>query len=300
MKMVTNKDAKMIYSKYWFKHMSLEMFPTIYIDEYWEYTIDLFNLRDDWEWFLKVFNKEFSSAKEYIEESERVKDEIMNNFYTYDIKEKLLSYKIDNYHFPFKNIYDIPEGVYWVIDLVGAFNLALKYLDVIKPGTTYDNVLEKVTKSELLKKSKVLRVQSYYKLDAPFKRILYNVCDKILYQMTQTKEFNEKVNSQDIVAICGDSLYIPISKNVELVEGDCTIGNVCVHVKKMEIKSVMFNGEKIKWLNTNSTCFFYKNNYPQYVSTDEYLCLMKTIKNQQLNQIDKTVGYEEEIFYVMD
>ena len=64
---ITNKDAKMIYAKYWHKNMSMEMFPTIYIDKYWDYTINLFELNDDWNWFLERFNEEFKSAKEYIE-----------------------------------------------------------------------------------------------------------------------------------------------------------------------------------------------------------------------------------------
>ena len=34
MNTITNKDAKMIYAKYWHKNMSMEMFPTIYIDKY--------------------------------------------------------------------------------------------------------------------------------------------------------------------------------------------------------------------------------------------------------------------------
>ena len=74
MNTITNKDAKMIYAKYWYKNMKMEMFPTIYIDKYWDYTINLFELNDDWNWFLERFNEEFKSAKEYIEESEKVKD----------------------------------------------------------------------------------------------------------------------------------------------------------------------------------------------------------------------------------
>ena len=80
MNTITNKDAKMIYAKYWHKNMSMEMFPTIYIDKYWDYTINLFELNDDWNWFLERFNEEFKSAKEYIEESERVKGILLDNF----------------------------------------------------------------------------------------------------------------------------------------------------------------------------------------------------------------------------
>ena len=99
MNTITNKDAKMIYAKYWHKNMSMEMFPTIYIDKYWDYTINLFELNDDWNWFLERFNKEFKSAKEYIEESEKVKDILLDNFCTSDINEKLMAYHIDNYNF---------------------------------------------------------------------------------------------------------------------------------------------------------------------------------------------------------
>lgn len=299
MNSVTNKDAKFIYSKYWFKNMQLEMFPTIYIDEYWEYTIDLFNLRKDWEWFLEKFNEEFHSAREYMEEVERVKDVLMDEFCTPDINEKLASYKISKYHFSFKNIYDIPEGDYWIIDLKEAFNQTLKYINVVKPGVTYKSVVEKTTKSEILRNSKVLRFQLYYRFKVPFKNIMYNICENILYDLTQTQEFKNKINFDDIICICGDSLYIQKDKT-DLVEGDYEINGIGFHVRNKSVKSIIYNGEKIKWLETDTVNFFYKNNYPQYLSTDEYLCLMKTIKNQQPNQIDLTVGFEEQIFYVMD
>ena len=163
MNTITNKDAKMIYAKYWHKNMSMEMFPTIYIDKYWDYTINLFELNDDWNWFLERFNEEFKSAKEYIEESERVKDILLDNFCTSDINEKLMAYHIDNYNFVFKNTYDIPEDEYWVIDLKEAFNQTLEYLNVIQPGVTFKSVLNSATKSELLRNSKILRFQLYYK-----------------------------------------------------------------------------------------------------------------------------------------
>jgi len=299
MNKVTNKDAKLIYSKYWFKNMAFERFPTIYIDEYWEYSIDLFNLREDWEWFLERFNKEFSSAREYLEDVERVKDVLMEEFCTSDINEKLGSYKISEYHFPLKNTYEIPEGDYWVVDLIKAFNQTLKYVDVIRPGVTYEEILEKATKSELLKNSKVLRFQLYYRFKVPFKAIMYNICDRLLYNLTLSQEFQKKINTADIICICGDSLYIPREK-ADLVEGDYEINGIGFHIRKKSVKSVMYKGEKIKWLETGKTNYFYKNKYPQYVSTDEYLCLMKTIKNQQPNQMDLTVGFEEQIFYVMD
>jgi len=296
---VTNKDAKIIYSKYWFKNMSLEMFPTIYVDEYWEYTIDLFNLREDWEWFLEQFNNEFSSAREYIEESERIKDVLEERFFTSDITDKLNSYKMDKRHFAFKYTYDFPDGEYWVIDLDSAFNQTLEYLGVIQPGVSYQSVVEETTKSKLLCKSKVLRIQLYYRLKVPFKNIMYNVCDKLLYNLSQTPEFQSKINFEDIIGICGDSLYIPKNK-VNLVEGDYEISGIKFHIRNKRIKSIIYKGETIKWLETDTVNFFYKNNYPQYVSTDEYLCLMKTIKNQQINQLDLTVGFEEQIFYVND
>ena len=299
MNKVTNKDAKIIYSKYWHKNMGFESFPTIYIDEYWEYTIDLFSLRENWEWFLKKFNEEFHSAREYIEESERVKDILIEKYCTSDANEKLKNYVIKDYHFPLKNTYDIPDGEYWVIDLKEAFNQALYYVDTVNPGVTYDGVIKEATSSELIQMSKVLRVQMYYKLKNPFKNIMYHICDEILYNLSQDSEFKNMVHYDDIICICGDSLYIPVEKST-LKEGDYEMSGISFHVKKKHIMSVQYKGETIKWLETNSVNFFYRNNYPQYVSIDEYLCLMKTIKNQQPNQIDLTVGFEEQIFYVMD
>lgn len=301
MNTITNKDAKMIYSKYWYKNMGMEMFPTIYIDKYWDYTINLFELNDDWNWFLERFNEEFKSAKEYIEESEKVKDILLDNFCTSDINEKLMEYHIDNYNFIFKNTYDIPEDEYWVIDLKEAFNQTLEYLNVIQPGVTFKSVLNSATKSELLRNSKILRFQLYYKFKFSFKSILYSVCDKLLYKLSQSNDFKNMVHFEDIYCIHGDSIYISTSKKTNLVIGDIIVDGISVHIRKQKVKSIIYKNQKIKWLDTgNATNLFYKNNYPQYVSTDEYLCLMKTIKNQQLNQIDKTVGFEDEIFFIMD
>ena len=69
----------------------------------------------------------------------------------------------------------------------------------------------------------------------------------------------------------------------------------------MSVNMNTITNKDAKWLDTGkATNLFYKNNYPQYVFTDEYLCLMKTIKNQQLNQIDKTVSFEDKICFIMD
>ena len=219
MNTITNKDAKMIYAKYWHKNMSMEMFPTIYIDKYWDYTINLFELNDDWNWFLERFNEEFKSAKEYIEESERVKGILLDNFCTSDINEKLMEYHIDNYNFVFKNTYDIPEDEYWVIDLKEAFNQTLEYLNVIQPGVTFKSVLNSATKSELLRNSKILRFQLYYKFKIPFKNILYSVCDKILYKLSQSNDFKNMVrilgvfldNAIHASADMGDKAYVKVT-----------------------------------------------------------------------------------------
>ena len=94
-----DKDAKIIYSRYWFKNLKFEMYPIIYIDEYWDYTIDAFNLREDWEWFLDTFNKEFNSAREYVEEADRVINIINRDYFIPDIANFLDNYKPEERHF---------------------------------------------------------------------------------------------------------------------------------------------------------------------------------------------------------
>lgn len=295
---ITNKDAKIIYSKYWYKNINSEMFPTIYIDEYWDYTIDLFNLRDDWETFLNTFNEEFDSAKQYIEESNKIVGTLIDKLFVPDVTQKINSYIPNENTFPQKRVYDLPDGEYWKIDLHKAFNQCLKYIGVFKDGLEYDDAINDLTKSTLLKKSKTLRFQMYDSLHLYNLYNLYNICDTLLHTVIKSSKLNKKIKVKDVIGISGDCIYI--SKNeIDLNEGDFVFNKISVNIDSCTIKSVLYKGMTIKYMDKNSITYFYKGTN-SILSLDEYLCVMKTIKNQQPNQIDLTVGYEDQVFYTLD
>lgn len=297
MKSVTNKDAKIIYSRYWYKNMSLEVFPTIYVDEYWEYTIDLFNLREDWEWFLKVFNEEFESAEQYMEETNKILIELKEEYLTSDVSSKISSVHIKKFNFKNICVYDISDGEYWKIDLTKASNQFFNYIGAVQPNKTYEEVIFGLTNSYLLRTSKVLRTQLLYTLESLFMSQIYDTYDGILYKLIKSKELKDKIKPEHIIGRCGDALFI--SKEVYLSEGDYSINDVNVHITSTLIKSVKYKDKTIKYVDTGSSTLFYKSTY-ELASIDDYLCIMKAIKNQQPNQIDLTVGCEEQIFYIMD
>jgi len=292
---ITNKDAKIIYAKYWYKNLNTEMFPTIYIDDYWEYTIDLFNLRDDWETFLDTFKKEFDSAKQYIEESNKITNELTKKLFIPDAIDKVNSFIPTKANFVQKNFYDLPDGDYWGIDLHMAFNQVMNYIGVLNKDVTYESIVNSMTDSTLLKSSKFLRINFYNGLDIKKNGILFSVYDTLLYKAIQGIKV---INFDDIIGIGGDCIHIPKNKS-KLKEGDYIFNDVSVHIDSHIVKSIHYKDNIVKYLDTGTiTKLFYKPNYS--ISFDYYLCIMKTIKNQQPNQIDLTVGYEDQIFYTLD
>ena len=295
---VTNKDAKIIYTRYQYKRLQTLMFPTIYIDKYWDYTIDLFNLKKDWETFLDTFNKEFSSAKQYIEESNRVLNILYENLFVPDISQKVDSYKVGEPKFKRTSQYELPDGEYWTIDLRYAENQVLKYLDLFKPNVTYDSVINDVTSSTLLRSSKMLRLALYEMLHISKRSVLYYIYSVLLYNVLESTELKDIINiKENVLGITGDCLYI--TNNVDLSEGDFTINDIGVHIRKTVVKSIKYKNSIVKYTDKGGLTTFYKDTY-NTISADEYLCVMKASKNQQPNEIDLTVGFEEEIFYVMN
>lgn len=292
---ITNKDAKIIYAKYWYKNLNTEMFPTIYIDDYWEYTIDLFNLRNDWEIFLGTFKKEFDSAKQYIEKSNKITNELTKKLFIPDAIDKVNSFIPPKANFVQKNFYDLPDGDYWGIDLHMAFNQVMNYIGVLNKDVTYESIVNSMTDSTLLKSSKFLRINFYNGLDIKKNGILFAVYDTLLYKAIQGIN---TIKFEDIIGIGGDCIHILKNKS-RLKEGDYIFNDVSIHIDSHIVKSIHYKDNIVKYLDTGTiTKFFYKPNCS--ISFDDYLCIMKVIKNQQPNQIDLTVGYEDQIFYTLD
>ena len=124
--------------------------------------------------------------------------------------------------------------------------------------------------------------------------MIYDICDTLVYKVSQSLG----IDVNDVIGIHGDCIYIPIDK-LTLTEGDYVINGISVHIIKQSIKSLIYKGNRINYQESDKLHFFHKNSH-QILDVNEYLSVLKCIKNQQPNQIDLTVGYEENLFYVMD
>ena len=132
-------DAKKAFTtKYLYQNNYI---PQIYIDDYWNYYIEEYNLTQVWDNFLKQFKDDNLTYTSYMDEYNRLLDEVPKLFTIesdknkiVDIIDKRLSTKENSVISYIEGLYTLPEGNYITVDIHSAFDEALKYIGVFNPS----------------------------------------------------------------------------------------------------------------------------------------------------------------------
>ena len=129
-------DAKKAFiEKHLYKNNDI---PQIYIDNYWDYYIEEHNLTQAWNIFLKKFRDDNLTYTSYVDEYNRLLDEVPKLFTIesdknkiVDIIDKRLSTKENSVISYIEGLYTLPEGNYITVDIHSAFDEALKYIGIL-------------------------------------------------------------------------------------------------------------------------------------------------------------------------
>ena len=306
---ITNRDAKKIFAEF----IAWEFIPSIYIDEYWDYYINLYNLNSTWESFLKQFTKDGFTYRIFLDEY----NNILNN--TGDTLKDIFTSKLhllnelnftDN--MPHTKFKDQDEGDYIYVDLHNAFDLALKKIGVFDEyKDTYD-VINKFTKYDIFKNIKILRVDIYWKFFtnrtyATIKKIVNQIVLEELYfsdapilrQIDNTFQFIGKGSMDAFI------YKIPEGADPKSVIGDYTYNDIPFSIDVLKSRDIQMFGKKFK-VNT----IMNKDDNPVHImlwcddglrkKIAPYPFAYKMSLGKELDEKDLAVGYDDQIFFHFD
>lgn len=290
--MTTDFDAKKAFSNYHYKNLSDKEFPVIYIDEYWEYYIDMFGLRDAWDDFLPTFKKEFPGGYlQFEQEVDYVIQNVYRDYFTPDANEKLQEeyMKRHPYKIPIGDTHNI-SGKFIKVDLHCASGTIAKYIGITQGD--YNEIIGKYTQSSIIKNSKIVRYKVYkelkndYQLTAMYEELLMKV-----YNNTDLNKYSIAVHHMDALFLnCPDD---------EIPEGDYVCEDIPYSVSCVEIKHIKFGDRNISYFD-HMLPIVYKYDIDKWMPFEYYPMIWKKIHNQPLNEKDLVVGYENQIFFKLD
>ena len=136
---ITNIDAK----KAFLQFVEIRTIPQIYIDEYWDYYIDEYNLQETWNTFLQTFIEEKFTYELFAKEYFRLIDEALKYIASKWNKETEQKYNelitsIEQ-KIPVIDLGNLPDGRYIDVDLHLAADMSFKYLDIFNDDTYTDS-----------------------------------------------------------------------------------------------------------------------------------------------------------------
>ena len=309
MKSISNFQAKKAYTKY-----VMEFVPPLYIDEYWDYYIQLYDLKDDWNRFLEYFIKEKFTYVSFYEEYIRILTETINIISSLWGENQIQKYNelIQSItpQMPLIDVKTIPDGRYLNVDIHNAVDTALKYIGLW--NDTYTGTYD------------IFKMLSNYHIFDNMKRLKFNVNDNMvekqdyiyslysnvllekIYQSDHHKIRYLNENYELFGKSYGDSYFYKLTDDEipQNILGDFNCGDISIHIDIFDSKSIDVFGNKLK-LNIIrnqqgkiSTLGLY--NAKRKANISLYPFAMKLATGEELNEKDLAIGYEDQIFFHFD
>ena len=307
---ITNLDAKKAFAKF----IEDRILPQIYIDEYWDYYINEYNLNDKWDSFVKLFTNEKLTYQSFKKELDNVcingmgivkklwNDKVIQNSKT------LLNNTPQKIPYLERNM--IPDGEYITVDIHNAVDLAHKYVGAFNEQYTSSNdIISSITPSKIFINKRV----KMYLYDIPLSpELLYPIYHKVLIEkLYQSEPKIIKHLNSNFELFCtsgGDNfLYkLPDNRNIDNILGDYINDDISFHIDTITFKHINIFGNKIqiailkneKNEVTNIRLYNHIHNY--LINAGLYPFAYKLAIGEELNEKDLTIGYEDEIFFHFD
>ena len=224
---ISDWDAKKAFTtKYLYQNNYI---PQIYIDDYWNYYIEEYNLTQVWDNFLKQFKDDNLTYTSYMDEYNRLLDEVPKLFTIesdknkiVDIIDKRLSTKENSVISYIEGLYTLPEGNYITVDIHSAFDEALKYIGVFNPSYISTNdIINNTSKYSIFNGNKKLRIDIYYHLFDVFttKEIFKIYCEILLENIYKSDQKLKDIKELTLIGKTqGDSYFYKINDKYDVTE----------------------------------------------------------------------------------
>ena len=309
---MTNWDAKKAFSEF----CNYEFIPCIYIDEYWDYHIELINLTKTWTKFLKEFTESGFTYESFYQEYNRICEEgskLLLNCTTAEVGSRAYEFmQTINDDTPLVKAKDLKTGMYIYVDLHNAIDESLKYIGAYNPNfnNTYD-IIKSLTPYKIFHNMKRLRVSIYYYTFAK-DRTSYNKLFRIMNGILLTNLHNS--SNPDILEIRkhskllsktpGDTLIYEYNPDIskDIIGEKYTCDGFGYHILFIDIRRVSVIGKTtncIKYINE------FGDRYAVYGSHDFareefWVPAIKSAFFGDLTEKDLAVGFEDQIFFHFD
>ena len=310
-------DAKKAFTE---KHLYKNNYmPQIYIDDYWNYYIEEHNLTQVWNKFLKQFRDDNLTYASYMDEYNRLLDEVPKLLTTESDKNKIidiidnrLNSKENSVMSCIEDLSTLPEGNYISVDIHSAFDEALKYIGIFSPIYINTNdIIKDISKHSIFNDNKHLRCDIYQCLfDKDIYKGLFKICSEILLEDIYKSDKKLKdIKELTLIGKCkGDSYYYKINDNYNVTDiiGEYEHNNIKYHIDYCTVKDIIIFNEKYKCYfemgknNKLQSLYLYDTNGHRTANPFLIHLAFKLFNGGELNEKDLAVGYEDQIFFHWD
>ena len=307
-------DAKKAFTE---KHLYKNNYmPQIYIDDYWNYYIEEHNLTQVWNKFLKQFRDDNLTYASYMDEYNRLLDEVPKLFTIesdknkiIDIIDKVLNSKENSAMSYIEDLSTLPEGNYISVDIHSAFDEALKYIGIFNPSYISTNdIIKDISKYPIFNDNKFLRCAIYRNsFNLSIMTGLFKICSEILLEDIYKSDQKLK-DIKELTLIGkgrGDSYYYKINDNYDVTDilGEYEYNNIKYHIDYCTVKDIIILNERYKCrfeLDKKykfQSLYLYDTNGHRTENPFLIHLAFKLFNGGELNEKDLAVGYEDQIFF---
>lgn len=285
--------------------------PPLYIDEYWDNDIELIGEKERWEKFLYDFKKSGLTFTSYKEEIIQMADEynnylIKNLIRPGDIFMQIseLGSEIINDKLPYLDRFEIPAGKYICVDICSTYDTTLKKAGILNESFNTSEIIKKMTPNDVFY-SKDTRLWMY-RLTINNRRNMsqnmFDICNalvlKELFNSDEPviKHLNENYK---FVGVNGDSILYKVNNdNYKNLLGKHTYKDIAYHIDEMIINDIEVFGNAYRGVIHDNKIYAIYNFATQTKNIHPYF--VKKLLNQEITDLDRAVGYEDEIFFFID
>lgn len=284
-------------------------YPTIYIDEYWDYYMQIFGIKDSYINFKTLFKEEFKDYDDFRNSCYNIAKNAEKKLFNTDISSALKNLSKYSSNLPdltTPRIYDFPDGNYLIIDLHSGFDAALKTAGVF--NTDYDStkeILHSLTDKTLLWTTKQIRINTYFGfLSHSF--TCFKICAEILNKICNSnhpviQKLNQKYNKPN--KCNGDCIIYNIGNDdLSDLNGDYEIDGFSINMSTCKIKTVQILNQKFKIKLQSSNKIDYNIGYSPTgnLLPQLYPLALSLFYGKEPTEKDLAIGCEDKIYFYLN
>lgn len=283
----------------------------LYIDEYWDNSIESIGGKERWEKFLYDFKKSGLSFTSYKEELSRIADEydkyiIKSLKHPGDLYTQIYQLNSEIINDEFLQLYKDypPAGKYICVDIHSAWDTALKKANLLNESYDANEIIKKITPYDVFY-NKDTRLWMYKHAINNHRNIhasLFNICNVlILKELFNSDEPAIKYLNEnyELIGCKGDSILYKVNNDdYKKLLGEYKYKDISYHIMDEIINDIEVFGKPYRGVIFDNKIYAIYNYTNQSKNVHPYFA--RKLLNQEITDLDRAVGYEDEIFFFID